>query len=92
MSLQASGRARPILSNKFQFWTIRRLPIARSRVTGLALLLGRAATALLYDLNPHDPHAIAGAIGVLAAVGILASYVPACRAAGLNPVEALREE
>jgi putative ABC transport system permease protein len=60
--------------------------------TGLALWLGRAATALLYGLKPYDPAALAGALGVLVAVGILASIGPALRAAQLHPMDALREE
>jgi len=60
--------------------------------TGLALWLGRAATALLYGLKPYDASALAGAIAVLAAVGIAASYGPALRAALLHPMDALREE
>ena len=60
--------------------------------TGLALWLGRAATALLYGLKPYDPVALAVAIGVLAAVGIAASCGPALRAARLHPMDALREE
>jgi predicted permease len=60
--------------------------------TGLALWLGRAATALLYGLKPYDPPALAGATGMLAAVGILASYGPALRASRLHPMDALREE
>ena len=60
--------------------------------TGLALWLGRAATALLYGLKPYDPVALAVAIGVLAAVGIAASCGPARRAARLHPMDALREE
>jgi predicted permease len=60
--------------------------------TAMALWLGRAATALLYGLKPYDPAALAGAVGVLAAVGILASCGPALRAARFHPMEALREE
>jgi predicted permease len=60
--------------------------------TGLALWLGRAATALLFGLKAYDLAALAGAGGVLAAVGMLASFGPALRAARLHPMDALREE
>jgi ABC-type antimicrobial peptide transport system permease subunit len=58
----------------------------------LALWLGRAATALLYGLKSSDPPTLAGAIGVLGAIGFAASYGPALRAARLHPMDALREE
>jgi predicted permease len=60
--------------------------------TGLALWLGRAATSLLYGLKPYDATALAGAIAALITVGLVASYGPARRAAGVHPIEALREE
>ncbi len=60
--------------------------------TGLAFWLGRSASALLYGLKPYDPPAAAGAIALVAVVGIAASYGPALRAARLHPMDALREE
>jgi predicted permease len=60
--------------------------------TGLALWAGRAATALLFGLKPYDPATFAGAIGLLAAIALIASYGPARRAARMDPVQALRED
>lgn len=60
--------------------------------TGLSLWAGRAASALLFGLKPHDPATLAGAIAVLAAVALIASYAPARRASRLDPMDALREE
>ncbi len=60
--------------------------------TGLSLWAGRAAATLLFGLKPHDPAALASAIGLLAAVALIASYGPARRAAGVEPMRALREE
>ena len=60
--------------------------------TGLAILAGRAAGTLLYELKPWDPLTIALAIGVLGTVSLAASWIPAWRASQLAPTVALREE
>jgi ABC-type antimicrobial peptide transport system permease subunit len=59
---------------------------------GLALLASRAAGALLYGLAPHDPPTVLLAVGLMAAVTLLASLVPARRAARTDPMIALRDE
>lgn len=59
---------------------------------GLSLWAGKSASALLFGLKPYDPATLAGGIGVLAVVALLASYVPARRASRLEPMHALREE
>ncbi|HKW77102.1 MAG TPA: ABC transporter permease [Terriglobales bacterium] len=58
----------------------------------LALLAGRQAAALLYDLKPYDPPTMLVAALGLSAVALAASLVPARRAAHLEPTKALREE
>jgi ABC-type antimicrobial peptide transport system permease subunit len=58
----------------------------------IAVWAGRAAASLLFGLQPHDPVTMAAAMALLAAVALLASYVPARRAAALEPMAALREE
>ncbi len=60
--------------------------------TGLALWAARAATTMLYGLKPYDPVTLGGAIALLAAVALIASYGPAYRASRLEPMDALREE
>ncbi len=60
--------------------------------TGLALWAARAATTMLYGLKPYDPVTLSGAIVLLAAVALIASYGPAYRASRLEPMDALREE
>ena len=60
--------------------------------TGLALWAGRAAGALLFGLKPYDPPTLAFAAILLAAVALLASYIPALRASRMEPMSALREE
>jgi ABC-type antimicrobial peptide transport system permease subunit len=58
----------------------------------LALLGAKAASSLLFGLKPSDPVTITVAIAALDAVGTLASYLPARRAAGQDPMAALRDE
>jgi ABC-type antimicrobial peptide transport system permease subunit len=58
----------------------------------LALWAGKATASMLFGLKPYDPISIAAAIALLAAVGIAASYIPARRAAALEPMAALRDE
>jgi ABC-type antimicrobial peptide transport system permease subunit len=58
----------------------------------LALLAGRGASTMLFGLKPYDPVTLAAAIGLLAVVAMLASFLPARRAARLDPVTALRCE
>jgi ABC-type antimicrobial peptide transport system permease subunit len=60
--------------------------------TALALAFGRAANSMLFELKPHDPMTITVAVMLLAAVAFGASYLPAQRAAKLDPMVALREE
>jgi predicted permease len=60
--------------------------------TGLALAVGRTASSMLFGLKPYDPPTLIFAIVSLAAVAVVASYIPARRAAGVDPMVALREE
>jgi len=60
--------------------------------TALAIVAARAASTLLFGLHPGDPATLAMAAAGLGAVAMLASYLPALRAARLEPTEALREE
>jgi ABC-type antimicrobial peptide transport system permease subunit len=60
--------------------------------TGLAVAASTAASTLLFGLKPHDPATLAAAVAALALAALAASYLPARRAARLDPMTALREE
>ena len=67
--------------------------IAAGLALGLAgsLWAVRFVEALLFHLQARDPVMFAGAAAVLVAVGVLAAWLPAHRAARLDPVTVLRE-
>jgi ABC-type antimicrobial peptide transport system permease subunit len=58
----------------------------------LALTAVRLLRSQLHDVGLVDPVSIAIAVGVLIASAILASWLPARRAAGVSPIVALRAE
>jgi predicted permease len=57
-----------------------------------SLAAGRLIESLLFGVQPNDPVSLAAALTVLAAATALAAYLPARRAARLDPMVALREE
>ncbi|MGH9522856.1 MAG: ABC transporter permease [Terriglobales bacterium] len=57
-----------------------------------ALALARVIATLLYEIPPRDPATYIMVCVVLGAVALLASYIPALRAARTDPMEALRYE
>ncbi len=59
---------------------------------GASLLSTRLVTSLLYGLHPNDPVILATSAMLLALVGLVASWAPARRAAGVEPMQALRHE
>ena len=68
--------------------------VAVGVAVGVALGLGltRLMQGLLYGVRPTDPLTFAAVTAVLMAVGIAAAWLPARRAAGVDPMTALRHE
>jgi putative ABC transport system permease protein len=68
--------------------------VAAGGVAGLVLGLvaARLLSAVLYGVGPADPVSLAGAAGVMALSAVAASWLPARRAARVDPVVALRAD
>jgi ABC-type antimicrobial peptide transport system permease subunit len=60
------------------------------------LLLGVLASKLLaylvYQATPRDPLVLLGAVAAMLLIGLVATWIPARRALGVNPAQLLREE
>jgi len=57
-----------------------------------SLAVTKTAASLLYELKPNDPLTIVLATLILTAVALIAGYLPARRAARVDPMVALRDE
>jgi putative ABC transport system permease protein len=60
--------------------------------TGGALLLTRAMESLLFGVRPADPATYTAVALLLAGAALLAGWLPARRAAAVDPLEAIRSE
>ena len=49
-------------------------------------------SSLLFGVEPMDPAAYVAAIGIIVAAAALATYLPARRAARIDPIETLKAE
>jgi putative ABC transport system permease protein len=70
------------------------LVVAFGLAAGLAgsLVLTRFLQTMLFDVTPTDPITFAGISALLAAVALVACFVPARRATRVDPLVALRHE
>ncbi|HSG46944.1 MAG TPA: hypothetical protein VLA43_03915, partial [Longimicrobiales bacterium] len=67
------------------------LPIVLGGTAGVvaAVLLAPRLSVILFGIGPRDPRVFAAAGVILVAVGLLATWLPARRAARVHPVEVL---
>ena len=70
------------------------LQIAIGLVLGVpvALLAGHLMASQLYEVSGYDPLALVAAISVLGLCATAAGFIPARRAASIDPIQALRTE
>ena len=68
--------------------------IGAGLVAGLALALasGRLIKGFLYEVKPLDASTYAAVALLLTAIGLVAAFIPARRAASIQPMQALRDE
>ena len=59
---------------------------------GIAFVAGRWMAPLLFQVSPGDPPFMAAVVVALIVVATLASWLPAARAARVDPIEALRAD
>ena len=57
-----------------------------------AVAMGRLITSMLFGLKPYDPVTLVGASLLLVLIAVAASWLPAWRAAHIDPIKALRHE
>jgi ABC-type antimicrobial peptide transport system permease subunit len=57
-----------------------------------ALALGRVAQSVLFGVTPYDPVTYSVVLAVMVGTVAVACWLPAVRAAGVNPIVALRTD
>lgn len=104
MSYVVAGRTREIglrMALGAQLRHVRQLILRQGMMlAGIGLILGLAVvfvlarflTSMLYGVSPSDPVTFVGISFLLAMVALLACYLPARRAARIDPMIAIREE
>ncbi|HEX3158198.1 MAG TPA: ABC transporter permease [Gemmatimonadaceae bacterium] len=104
LAFSVSARANEIgirMSLGADSWRVQRMVLAEGGVLvalGLALgvagalLLSRLMRGLLFGVAPHDPLTLAGVVALMAVVGVAACWLPAVRAARIDPGVAIRAQ
>ena len=58
----------------------------------LGLMASRVLASIVYQASPRDPVVLAGVVLAMALLGLVATWIPAQRALGLDPLALLRDE
>ncbi len=58
----------------------------------LGVLATRVLASIVYQATPRDPLVLAGVVGAMALLGVIATWIPAQRALSVNPLVLLRED
>lgn len=88
----ALGASRPALKWMFVRAALVLTAVGVAVGLGAAALLAQAMRSLLYGISPLDPLTFLAVPLILAVAGMVASYLPARRAAQVDPAQALRAE
>ncbi len=74
-------------------WQVGKMVLVGGTIGVVAAIgFGRIARSILYQLQGYDPLVLGGAVLTLAVVALAAGFVPAYRAARIEPIQALRHE
>jgi len=68
------------------------LAIGMTLGLGLGALVSQGIAGVLFEVQPRDPVTFAGVVALLTVAGLLACYIPARRAAKVDPLSAMRVE
>ena len=70
------------------------LLLALGLISGLVAswFAARAIQAFLFGIGRHDPTTVLSVCGLLAVSGLIAAFIPARRAASVDPMQALRTD
>jgi len=89
MALGASpGRLRGLVLRQVAWMTAAGVLVG----LGLAIAIGAFAQSLLFEMETYDPVALGTSVVVLAAVALVAGFIPAHRTSRIDPMHALRYE
>ncbi len=73
-------------------WSVRLAVLGLAVGGALTLALAGSLRALLYDVSPRDPFTLGAVVVLVTAAALLGSYLPARRAAQVDPVTSMRAE
>jgi putative ABC transport system permease protein len=87
----ALGAARGRIVRQFLWQGLRIVAVACACGLAISGVLTRLLAGMLYGVTPADPVTLSGVVGLVLAIAVLASLLPALRAAFVDPVRVLRE-